>query len=122
MQTDPIKFSDRFFHLPISQDFRVQDSDGIDLKLLEGLSQVNIFVGPNNSGKSRFIRELIRNPISPYFFSGKITTKIQDIVYRAIDEVFSIIQNKMGFPLPRNTDFSFETANFTFSQNFLILI
>ena len=48
MQTDPIKFSDRFFHLPISQDFRVQDSDGIDLKLLEGLSQVNIFVGPNN--------------------------------------------------------------------------
>ncbi|MDX2173647.1 MAG: ATP-binding protein [Bacteroidota bacterium] len=29
-----------------------------DLKIISGLSRVNIFIGPNNSGKSRFLRHL----------------------------------------------------------------
>jgi hypothetical protein len=42
----------------IHNDFYVQSSNG--KRELDGLSKINVFVGPNNSGKSRFLREMAR--------------------------------------------------------------
>lgn len=42
----------------INDDFVVRAADG--KRELEGLAKINVFVGPNNSGKSRFLRELAR--------------------------------------------------------------
>lgn len=37
---------------------------------IERLSQINIFIGANNSGKSRFMRELSKMSTAPYHLSG----------------------------------------------------
>lgn len=37
-------------------------TNALDSKVLEPLSQINVLVGPNNSGKSRFMRQLTRVP------------------------------------------------------------
>jgi hypothetical protein len=40
--------------------YSVAANDGAPENILSDLSQVNLFVGPNNSGKSRFLRELAK--------------------------------------------------------------
>ncbi|MBI1183239.1 hypothetical protein GC194_03130, partial [bacterium] len=41
----------------VFKDYKVVDN-GSDANHLTGLSRINIFIGPNNSGKSRFLRNL----------------------------------------------------------------
>jgi hypothetical protein len=43
------------------------DVEDSELTKLEHLSKVNIFVGANNSGKSRIIREVLRSKSAKYY-------------------------------------------------------
>lgn len=45
----------------VFNDYRVVNEKGEEGNYLPQLSRVNIFIGPNNSGKSRFHRELFKN-------------------------------------------------------------
>ena len=40
--------------------YSVKAADGTDTNILSGLSRINFFVGPNNSGKSTLLRQLLR--------------------------------------------------------------
>jgi predicted ATP-dependent endonuclease of OLD family len=59
------------------------DADGVSLEEISGLSSINVIVGSNNSGKSRFLRELIK--IKDYEF--KINTFDLDNLNKALREL-----------------------------------
>lgn len=118
MQNGEINFSDRFFSIPVSQDLAAENSKGAPLRFVEGLSRVNTFVGPNNSGKSRLIRSLIKKPLAPYYFSQRIKDDLFQVVAKANDYFFHFVQQKYSQSVPHNIDFSLRTGNFLFDQNF----
>lgn len=68
---------------------------------IENLSTINVFVGPNNSGKSRFLRELFRQLNSsdihytPFDFEKELNEKeriIEELQKRISDDDLPIIQ------------------------------
>jgi hypothetical protein len=62
-----LEFYDYFGKIPIPEGLKddLLDAKGNPLKSIEPLTHINIFLGSNNSGKSRIIREVIREPIKP---------------------------------------------------------
>lgn len=40
--------------------FKILDNDKNETKELKNLSRINVFIGPNNSGKSRFLRRFLK--------------------------------------------------------------
>lgn len=65
---------------------------------LEKLSQINIFIGANNSGKSRFMRELSKLNATPFQRTG--------IDLKDLDEAFNSFKDYVGS----------ELSNFSYSQ------
>jgi len=64
-----------FLPQEISSQYFEGEDETTPLKVLDHLSQINIFVGENNSGKSRFLRKiLIQNSLLIEQFDGQIAT------------------------------------------------
>jgi predicted ATP-dependent endonuclease of OLD family len=65
-------------------------------KVISGLSRVNIFLGPNNSGKSRFLRELLKTKIEylPTFFNLDEWNALIDSSIFEIKPIFSDYKNE----------------------------
>jgi predicted ATPase len=59
----------------LEENFKNYKTDSIVSNRLENLSKVNLFVGANNSGKSRFLRQLF---ISLYFSEHSIINRLKD--------------------------------------------
>ncbi|MDX9913759.1 MAG: AAA family ATPase [Candidatus Moranbacteria bacterium] len=66
------------------------DKDGSELQSIDNLSRVNIFIGSNNSGKSRFLRELMK--IKDYFFNSDLieTKKFLNYVNEISNGIYEI--------------------------------
>lgn len=118
MQTGEINFYDRFYSIPLSKNLVAENSNSAPIKFVDGLSHVNIFVGPNNSGKSRLIRALIKEPIAPYYFSPRIKDDLFRVAAKAVDYFFHSVQRKYSQAIPHNIDFNLRTGSFHFNQNF----
>lgn len=73
----------------IHNDFSVESADG--KRDLEGLAKLNVFVGPNNSGKSRFLRELARLP-KPIFIPTRDLSGFRKIRSELENELAQIIK------------------------------
>lgn len=65
----------RKYDLPAKLRNELYDSLSNQLQLLDKLNKVNIFVGPNNSGKSLLLRELLKTN-SPTYYSSENWEKI----------------------------------------------
>jgi len=77
------------------------DENKQKLSLLEPLSKINVFIGPNNSGKSLLLREIIKNSISSEYFRPDLVERINDFISeiknKFIDEFEQFDQfNKYG--------------------------
>jgi predicted ATPase len=68
--------------------------NGDDHRVLSPLSKINIFVGPNNSGKSRFLRELVRFKE----FSGTpfLASELPEPQLREAEEVLQSFSNRFS--------------------------
>ncbi|MEP7319401.1 MAG: ATP-binding protein, partial [Panacibacter sp.] len=88
-----LKFYETFQKYIVPKDLvdEIYDINEKKLEAIDRFSKVNIFIGPNNSGKSKLIRELIREMPIPYY--GAETWKtITDI----IEKIFSVVHNSLS--------------------------
>jgi predicted ATP-dependent endonuclease of OLD family len=63
-----------FHNTPIANDFHFENSNNNEPEL--AINRINILVGANNAGKSRFMREIMK---MPYLFTENATTYCQKI-------------------------------------------
>lgn len=69
--------------------------DDLDFKSLDGLSLINLFVGANNSGKSRFLRGLFKTTHRNYKISSDnidinfLANQVDDFYKKNINEILS---------------------------------
>ena len=78
----------------------VYSSDENRIDIIENFSKVNIFIGPNNSGKSKFIRELIKQKPIPYYGTKNWATII-DI----IENIFLTVNKKLSEVFTKSNHF-----------------
>lgn len=104
-----LKFSDYFKQIPLPTDkklIRVSDKNWKDLKQISPLSKVNLFIGPNNSGKSRLIRELIKTQIVP-IFPDEAIEKLKGIVNTSKNKIIKyVVGLAASNKVPLTTNFS----------------
>lgn len=82
------------------------DGDGSPIVLLNGLSSINVFVGSNNTGKSRFLRSILKIPKIKHRISEDITIFNQlDEISEELKEVVSQNSSVTSFGV-RDTQFS----------------
>ena len=55
------------YDIPENLKDELYNADGQKLTLINNLNKINIFVGPNNSGKSKIIREILRTETKMYY-------------------------------------------------------
>ncbi|SHN43689.1 ATP-binding protein [Chitinophaga sp. CF418] len=86
------------------EDYKVilVDENGISKnEILSGLNKVNIFIGQNNSGKSRFLRKLYTQDVYKYFSDSNLEEVILLVIesYKKICELFeeNDYRKKIGF-------------------------
>ncbi len=66
-----LKFYEAYqqYNIPPALKDELFDRDGNNLEAIKNINKINIFIGPNNSGKSKIIRELLRE--KPALFYGE---------------------------------------------------
>lgn len=64
-----LKFYESFqqYKVPSSLANQIIDGNGNVLEKIENINKINIFIGPNNSGKSKILRELLKENNSRYY-------------------------------------------------------
>ena len=79
---DKLKFYEYYSFIPVPDKLKddLLDSEEQPLTKLENLSHINIFLGTNNSGKSRIIREIIRKEITPVFINKETQKKLSSVI------------------------------------------
>lgn len=85
-------------HLAGSEDYVVTTAEGREERVLAGLGTVNLFVGPNNAGKSRFLRALYRADKFVYRASGFERGALGGLVKQFAEQVKSALSgNVVGY-------------------------
>lgn len=89
----------------IGDTYKLLDSFGNFDNELRELSKVNIFVGPNNSGKSRFMRKLFSSSQDQIRPASMDTEALTDTVAQAHTKITQYLKNQMielegGIPEP----------------------
>lgn len=69
--------------------------EGQSRRGLTGLGRINFLVGPNNSGKSRFLRALFRAKQLPFWPSGIDHVAVK----KAVSDFHGVLQEKLGGPI-----------------------
>lgn len=89
-----LTFFEYFRNLPVPESLKndLVDSTGKLIPSFNKISHINIFLGSNNSGKSRLIRELIKEFISPIFISQGYTHLVNEIFNQARISFNDILQ------------------------------
>lgn len=82
---------------------------------LTNVKQINLFIGPNNSGKSRAIRELFSSDTQNWFIEKK-TLRVNDI----LDEFFSRLSDS-SYALQIQNSTSFRLKNVIGNSNKLVV-
>lgn len=64
-----LKFYESFqqYNIPLSLANQIIDGNGNVLDKIENINKINIFIGPNNSGKSKILRELLKENNFRYY-------------------------------------------------------
>lgn len=72
------------FDLTTKDDITKQyiSEDGTPIHFLSNISKVNVLIGKNNSGKSRFMRNIVRNQYK--FYNTKETNNLEDLIFSFI--------------------------------------
>jgi AAA15 family ATPase/GTPase len=88
----------------------ISDSEGNEIEYLTGLSKVNIFIGPNNSGKSLFLRELLKREIEFTYPSETLLESIQIYIEEALLHIKHIFDSYQTLVLqaPNNVQLKYE--------------
>ena len=88
-----LKFYETFqrYDTPQALQGDVYDVENNPLITIKNFSKINIFVGPNNSGKSKLIRELIRQAPAKYY-DEKNWKRITGL----INQLFTIVDQKLA--------------------------
>ncbi|MBS3913564.1 MAG: ATP-binding protein [Bacteroidetes bacterium] len=94
--------------LKIPDDFQNTYSTSNDFSL-EPLNKINIFVGPNNSGKSRFLRSL--------FMNDNLKFQLAELDFSEINHDLTIIRNKISEIMTKNHIRSIDEINFSLLEN-----
>lgn len=100
------------------------DEKGVGLNYLSGLSSVNVFIGPNNAGKSRFLRNILKTKNIAYAISDnhKIFEKLASINER-IKQIWSDNDSVSTFTARRSDgglSFSFTNPPFAVFDRFIV--
>ncbi|HEY5407031.1 MAG TPA: AAA family ATPase [Ginsengibacter sp.] len=100
-----LKFYETYqrYNIPEGLKDDIYNTEGEKLSIIQNISKINIFIGANNSGKSKLIRELIRQQPINYYGNenwkniSELINKIFEIALRKLYEVeskkFFIISN-----------------------------
>lgn len=93
-----MQLKDFFSKITIPQEIQpnVFNKELKNIYALEGTSQVNIFVGANNSGKSRLLREIIRSPLIANNFSEKNKQDIEGLIRACINRISNSIGSQLN--------------------------
>ncbi len=76
---------------------RTQEGDS-EISQLENLSKLNIFVASNNSGKSRFIRSVLRTPSLVYIPQGTSLKAINEKIEQMKEDMSSFLRRHNSDP------------------------
>ena len=82
--------------------YSMVDAEGQDKEWIENLSKVNIFIGPNNSGKSRFLRTL--------FSKGDLGYRTSDIDLEGLNQLIDSTLDSLATVKKNTTDHHIESA------------
>src|ERR1051325_7378185 len=93
------------YSIPQNLKDEVYDREGKQLDSIDNFTKINIFVGSNNSGKSKFIRELIRQKQAPYYGN-----KTWQSIYYLIDNFFDVIDRKLREIYATHSDFTISNS------------
>ncbi len=86
-------------HLDIYKTERfVDDSTGISERMLSNINRLNVFIGVNNSGKSRFLRDIFSQKNFKYDAVDNLFQTAHSIKERLLAEVSKLLEND-----PHNT-------------------
>lgn len=79
--------------IEIDSELGYHDEDNIPIKVLKGLSRINIFIGQTNTGKSRLLRYLssLEDPI--VWWGGNIHSKLKPIIFEISDKAEEQLEN-----------------------------
>lgn len=80
---------------------------------IANLSRVNIFIGPNNSGKSRFLRALFVNE-KPYF---KVENVDLAVINKAVESFLHCLRSILNTPQTRLEEFGVNPDAFKINSN-----
>ena len=75
------------------------DKDNQPLNFLDNINKLNIFVGANNSGKSRFLRRILSNP-DCHLYSDELTQRIIDEDIKHLDLINKKLSQDYQWKLP----------------------
>src|SRR4051812_49180478 len=75
------------FIVPETLKNEILNEQGKSLEAIDDFSKINIFIGANNSGKSKIIREFIKQVPVPYH--GK---KNWDVISTLVNDIFSKVE------------------------------
>jgi predicted ATPase len=85
-----------FHNTPIANDFHFENSNNNEPEL--AINRINILVGANNAGKSRFMREIMK---LPYLFNENLLNVINSIRLNA-EKVEKILSGKIFYEIVDN--------------------
>ena len=109
-----IKLNGKFSHY--------KDEDGDSLDEISSLSAINVIVGSNNSGKSRFLRELIKIKDYEYQVNGFDLNKLNDKL-RALEQELKAVgsrhNNVVNFQVSSSPAMTPNDMNFAYSSNYI---
>ncbi|WP_422356376.1 AAA family ATPase [Roseivirga pacifica] len=71
--------------------------------LIQNISQVNVVIGPNNSGKSLFCRELLKTELKSEFLSGETLNQYNTLLEDTKDHIIEVMDNHDAFKLISNS-------------------
>lgn len=101
------------------EEFSSSDNSGV----LRGLSKINLFVGPNNSGKSRFLRELFAG-IQPYSYFFKLHQELSNSFLDQLNLITDKIDlvERTGTVVSESTHITALKSSFDISRNGTYLV
>ena len=82
------------FHISSEEfsSYSMVGAEGQDKKWIENLSEINVFIGANNSGKSRFLRTLFGEEV-PYRTRNVDLQKVNSLIDETLDKLLSTQRN-----------------------------
>lgn len=82
--------TEKLANIPVFKDYKLNNEENI----LKNVSKINIFIGVNNSGKSRFLRELFKKQL--YFYSNQVKIEVLNEIIKEFKEEIKALFTKYG--------------------------